>query len=85
MVPPSGNPNVDSYKAVAEPTKECTVSATASSLQCTIDELTPGTTYEISLSACMPDAFGCGSPVREEVKTKFSGRFHSGLVGVRRN
>ncbi len=73
-VPPSGNPNIANYKAVAGPTKECSIAATASSLQCTIDELMPGATYEVSLSACMPDGVSCGSPILEEVKTKYSGR-----------
>ncbi len=73
-VPPSGNPNIANYKAVAGPTKECSIAATASSLQCTIDELMPGATYEVSLSACMPDAVSCGSPILEEVKTKYSCR-----------
>ncbi len=73
-VPPLRNPNIANYKAVAGPTKECSIAATASSLQCTIDELIPGATYEVSLSACMPDAVSCGSPILEEVKTKYSGR-----------
>ncbi len=83
-LPPSGNPNIDFYKAVVGPAKECTVAASASSLQCTIDELAPGATYEVALSACMPDAVGCGSPVRTEVKTKYPGRLmvHSGFACV---
>ncbi len=79
-LPPAGNPNIVSYKAVINPTKQCSIDSGASPLQCEIGGLQPYTEYVVSLSSCMPVAVGCGSAVTKTFKTKPAGRFMLPLV-----
>ncbi len=70
--PPNGDPNIDVFEAgVVGGTSEqkCDIKATADPLQCEVPNLSPNTAYTVTVTACMPDAAGCGAAVPKATLT----------------
>ncbi len=70
--PPNGNPNIDVFEAGVvggTPEQKCDIEATADPLQCEVPNLSPNTAYTVSVTACMPDAAGCGAAVPKATLT----------------
>ncbi len=67
---PSTSPAVDRYLAYAgksDSTPNCTIPATSSPLECTIEGLTSVTRYTITVAACAPG--GCSTGLKKAVIT----------------
>ncbi len=67
---PSGNPDIDLYMVVAAPSKECTLKATDSPLQCQVTDLAPLDNYAVSAFACMQRNKDCGAAVKKNATTR---------------
>ncbi len=74
---PSGNPDM----VVAAPSKECTLNATDSPLQCQVTDLAPLDNYEVSAFACMQRNKDCGAAVKKNATTRPPGE-HSVQIKI---
>ncbi len=67
-----GNPEVNSFTVeVLYPagTKTCTIPKSLESLSCPITDLPPSTDVIVKIAACLPDSFGCSSPLEKNART----------------
>ncbi len=63
---PSGNRDIDRFEVSIEGgciTKICTLTKSASPLQCQFGELLPATRYAVNVRSCLPLSIGCSGNV----------------------
>ncbi len=68
----SGTPQCDSFKVeVLYPngSRTCAIPRSLESLSCPITDLPSGTDVDVKIVACLPDSFGCSSPLEKNART----------------
>ncbi len=82
---PSGNEDIERFEVMIEGgciEKGCTLSKSASPLQCEFVGLEPATKYAVNVRACLPNSVGCSSILTGLAITIPAGNMHNLAVSI---